>query len=229
VPDHLRAVLAKAQQIVGFERMAIDIFHPEPAEPERLADEQSESAVVGAFLQAILDRRAGELDYRSPYAARSEHVTIMPDGLVWDRDRWYLAGRQARRGDETRLWRADRVLALKAGAVVPDARPPFDVGALLGHGWLRQAMERWGQESPVVIRLARRQADRLRQDWYYRHARFEDLSDDQVEMTYGEDDRAKVLDLLRWLGPGAELISPAEWRPSIQAELAEMLAVYADA
>jgi predicted DNA-binding transcriptional regulator YafY len=232
VPDQLRAVLAKAQQIIGFERMPIDIFHPEPSEAEQPAGapagEQGEGAIVSAFIQAILDRRAVQLDYRSPYAARAEHVTVMPDGLVWDRDRWYLAGRQARRGDETRLWRADRVLALMVGAPVSDALPPFDVGTLLGHSWLRQAMELWGQESPVVIRLTRRQADRLGQDWYYRHARFEDMNENQVEMTFGEDDRAKVLDLLRWLGPGAELVRPAEWRESIQADLAEMLAAYTD-
>jgi predicted DNA-binding transcriptional regulator YafY len=228
VPDHLRAALAKAQQIIGFERMPIDVFHPERSESEQLAGAPGQGAIVSAFLQAILDRRAVALDYRSPYAAAAERMSVTPLGLVWDRDRWYLAGRQARYGDETRLWRADRVLALKAGALVSAAWPPFDVDTLLGHSWLRQAMERWSQESPVVIRLTRAQAERLGQDWYYRHARFEQVNEHQVDMTFGEDDRAKVLDLVRWLGPGAELIRPAEWRPAIQAELAAMLAVYAD-
>jgi predicted DNA-binding transcriptional regulator YafY len=50
---------------------------------------------VSTFLQAILDRRAVVLEYRSPYAAEAEQAIVAPDGLVWDRDRWYLAGRQA--------------------------------------------------------------------------------------------------------------------------------------
>jgi len=31
-------------------------------------------------------------------------------------------------------------------------------------------MQRWAEEAPVKIRLTRQQADRLRQDWYYRQA-----------------------------------------------------------
>jgi hypothetical protein len=32
---------------------------------------------------------------------------------------------------------------------------------------------------------------------------------------------------VRWLGPGAELIEPAEWRARLRAELREMAATYA--
>jgi hypothetical protein len=32
--------------------------------------------------------------------------------------------------------------------------------------------------------------------------------------------------MLRWLGPGAELLAPVEWRAALRADLAEMLAVY---
>jgi predicted DNA-binding transcriptional regulator YafY len=234
VPEHLCVVLAKAQQIIGFERMPVDIFHAERASPEQAAGPtlqraaQDESMVVSEFLQAIFDRRSVALDYRSPYAARAAHLIVMPQGLLWDRDHWYLAGNQADRDDETRLWRADRVLAIKPDAPAPSADLTFDVNTLLGHTWLQSAMKRWIQESPVVIRLARRQAERLKQDWYYRHAHFMDLSDDQIIMTFGEGDRSVVLDLLRWLGPGAELIAPVGWRAAIRAELAEMLQVYTD-
>jgi hypothetical protein len=37
-----------------------------------------------------------------------------------------------------------------------------------------------------------------------------------------------VLELVRWLGPGAELVAPAAWRMALGVELAEMLDVYAD-
>jgi predicted DNA-binding transcriptional regulator YafY len=69
-------------------------------------------------------------------------------------------------------------------------------------------------------------AERLKQDWYYRHARYEDLAGDQMLMTFGQDDQEIVFELLRWLGPGAELLAPVEWRTVLRAELAAMLAVY---
>ncbi len=46
-------------------------------------------------------------------------------------------------------------------------------------------------------------------------------------MTYGENDRASVLDLVRWLGTGAELLEPTAWRASLRDELHAMAAVYA--
>jgi predicted DNA-binding transcriptional regulator YafY len=232
VPDQLRAVLAKTQQIIGFESMPADIFHPERSDPHRSTGasdaESREGLVISVFLQAVFDRNTVTLDYRSPYGARTEPLIVTPCGLLWDRDRWYLAGKQAERADDVRLWRADRVRAIEPYTPATGVDPTFDVGALLGHTWLRSAMARWRRASPVVIRLSEQQAERLKQDWYYRHAGFEDLPGDQVLMTFGEDDREVVLSLLRWLGPGAELVAPEAWRALARAELAEMLAVYAD-
>jgi predicted DNA-binding transcriptional regulator YafY len=87
-------------------------------------------------------------------------------------------------------------------------------------------MERWRQQTPVRIRLSRPQAERLRRDWYYRHAAFDRIDEQQVLMTFGEDNREVVLELLRWLGPGAELIEPKEWRRIVRDELNQMLADY---
>ena len=47
-------------------------------------------------------------------------------------------------------------------------------------------------------------------------------------MTFGESDRDVVLELLRWLGPGAELLEPAAWRARVRAELQTMLQAHAD-
>jgi hypothetical protein len=47
-------------------------------------------------------------------------------------------------------------------------------------------------------------------------------------MTFGESDRSVVLELLRWLGPGAELIEPRAWRHALRDELSKMLAIYID-
>ncbi len=205
VPDHLRATLADARKVIGFERPPADIFHPDPPDSASPASiTATEGMVVSVFLQAVLDRRTLSLRYRSPYRGTTDAITAVPLGLFWDRDRWYLAGRRDGAGDEFRLWRADRVLGISPRTLPAASAPEFDVRDLLGRTWLHAAMEQWRAESPVIIRLPRRQAARLQQDWYYRYATYESLPDGDVLMTYGDTDRANVLELLRWLGPEAE-------------------------
>jgi len=232
MPDRLRAVLADAQRVIGFERTAGDAFHAAPtnARPGGAVTvaEPAERVAVDIFLQAILEHKAVVVDYRSPYRPGPDHVRVTPCGLLWDRDLWYLVGRRADR-EAVQLWRADRVLEIRSSSVSAGDDAEFDVRALLDRSWLQAAMEQWRQEAPVLIRLTRAQAERLKQDWYYRHARYEDLADDQVLMTFGQDDQEIVRELLRWLGPGAELLAPVEWRAALRDELAEMLAVYQEA
>ena len=45
-------------------------------------------------------------------------------------------------------------------------------------------------------------------------------------MTFGEQNPTIVLELLRWLGPGAELLEPQAWREQMREELGQMLASY---
>jgi predicted DNA-binding transcriptional regulator YafY len=227
VPEQLRAALAHAQQFIGFERLPADIFHPERADLEAMVD-ADEGTAVGIFVRAILDRKTVALDYRSPYGGSAEHIVATPHGILWDRDRWYLVGEHTGHREQARLWRADRVLRIAAHTPAVEGSSGFDMSTLLDRKWLRPAMERWRQESPVTLRITRKQAERLQQDWYYRHAQFEELAEDNILMTFGEDDRAVVLELVRWLGPGAELVAPAAWRMALGVELAEMLDMYAD-
>jgi len=228
VPEHLRAALAKAQRIIGFESAPADIFHPEQVGAQPGADPVTdEGRVVSMFVQAILERRCVVMRYRSPYSGEVEarEVIATPRGVLWDRDRWYLAGNRAGRA-ETRLWRADRVLTIRLHHPSAEPETDFDVAALLDRRWLRAAMERWIKDAPVKIRLTSRQAERLKQDWYYRYARFEPLGGDAMLMTYGEENQAFVFELLRWLGPGAELLEPQAWRATLKEELARMAAAY---
>ncbi len=228
VPERLRAVLAHARDIVGFETLSADVFHPEPDNPAPLPapGEAHDSRVTEAWLQAILDRRRLELRYHSPYRAEAKPATVEPLGLLWDRGRWYLAGRRASGDEAVRLWRADRVLEIRAGSSAAQRPPSFAVRALLDHAWMKPAMAQWLVEAPVKVRLTPAQAERLRQDWYYRHARFEAQAKGGVLMTFGESDPAVVLELLRWLGPGAELLEPAAWRAKLREELLAMAGVY---
>jgi hypothetical protein len=66
----------------------------------------------------------------------------------------------------------------------------------------------------------------MRTDWYYCHARYEDGPDGSAIVTFGQDQPEIVLELLRWLGPGAELLDPAAWRSALRDELLAMAALY---
>ncbi|MBI3734798.1 MAG: WYL domain-containing protein [Chloroflexi bacterium] len=224
MPDHFRAALAEASRVIGFETVPGDAFHPERS--NGLPAGANEGETVSVFLRAILDHRGVALSYHSPYGNGVDHVAAFPRGVLWDRGHWYLIGCRTGREPERRFWRADRVASIAPRALTADPDPSFDVRALLGRQWLQSAMQQWARESPVKIRLSRPQAERLRQDWYYGHARFDDLPDGDVLMLFGEDDRRAAFELLRWLGPGAELLEPAAWRAELRSELSQMLDVY---
>jgi predicted DNA-binding transcriptional regulator YafY len=87
-------------------------------------------------------------------------------------------------------------------------------------------MEQWQRNAPVVLRLTRAQVQRLQRDWYYRHARFEESAGNQVLMTFGEENQAIVFELVRWLGPGAELVEPKAWWERMKEELQHMASIY---
>jgi predicted DNA-binding transcriptional regulator YafY len=225
LPERLAATLAEIQKIIGFETLPDDMYlHPELAADQPPATVESQT--ISLFLQAILERREVWLDYKSPYRAGSDTLAARPCGVFWDRDHWYLVGRRGDQDQMVRFWRADRVLAIKLHRPAGAAPADFDVRDVLGRSWLKSAMAHWLEAAPVKIRLTPAQAERLQRDWYYRHARFEQISEHEVLMTYGENKQSFVLELLRWLGPGAELLEPREWREVIKEELKQMLAPY---
>lgn len=233
LPDTWRSLLVKAEQLIGFEQLPQDIFHPEPdyqALPTNtIPGEQAgqdESSTISTFFRAILDGNLVGLQYWSPYHGETANMLAEPLGLFWDRDRWYLVGKPIGQEQTVRLLRADRVVQIKLRQQSSRGKDVFDVRKLLGRTWLQPAMEQWRQRVPVKIRLSCSQAKRLRQDWYYRHAHFEQIAGDQVLMTFGETNSMLVLELLRWLGPGAELIEPKAWRERMREELRQMLAYY---
>jgi predicted DNA-binding transcriptional regulator YafY len=225
VPEHLRATLARLERVLGVERHHGDAFNPEPQEPDRVVDRQKEGATVTRFLQALLGGNEVYVRYRSPYREAESASVVRPLGLFWDRDLWYLVGTIPGSPAEQRLWRADRVLEMTArGKADPgESDGAFDVGELLGHAWLKAAMDTWRERTPVRLRITPEQAQRLRRDWYYRFAQYDSQADGSIVMSFGEDNTELVLSLLRWLGPGAELLSPAEWKPILRAQLETML------
>lgn len=227
VPDSLRTILMQAEKVIGFEHLPEDIFHPEPTPAPQTDGDTSESHIVTTFLQGILDRSLVHLRYRSPYRlSERQETTVIPLGLFWDRNHWYLVGGKQDGDPALRLWRADRVVSLTVASAGLSTPRAFDIQDLLGHTWLRSAMDQWQRSAPVVIRLTRPQAEQLQRDWYYRHARFEESAGNQVLMTIGEEKQTIVFELLRWLGPGAELVEPKAWREQLKEELQQMLSIY---
>lgn len=222
LPPRLRPLAAETRRLVGFERTAVNLFHPEPDAGHEPRDTAAKAVEV--FVSAILDRVRVRLTYQSPYRADpAPEVEAEPEGVIWDRDRWYLIGR--REDGRRRFWRADRVIAIAATGFRYRGDAGFDVRRHLGRAWLADAMRQWARSSPVAIRMTPAQADRIRADWLYRFARFE-ADGDGVVMRYGEVNPALVLQLVRWLGPGAELLAPAEWRPLLARELSAMAAAH---
>jgi hypothetical protein len=115
---------------------------------------------------------------------------------------------------------------MRTGASLEHEETAFDVRELLGRRWMETAMEQWRKEAPVRLRVTQAQAERLQQDWYYRHAAFVAEPEGTLVMAYGDDDQARVLALVRWLGPGAEVLEPAAWREAAREELESMVAAY---
>jgi predicted DNA-binding transcriptional regulator YafY len=233
VPDSLRELLLEARQRIGFEMPESDIFHPEPApaEPPISGLSPAHAApddVVQVFLQGVFHRTAVTLHYRSPYHSEATQRVIEPFGVLWDREYWYLVGRRADGHRDVRLWRADRVTEIRPTDQTLDIQTGFDIREYLGRKWLGAALQSWMEQAPVKIRLTQRLADRLRQDWYYRQAAFEPLSESETLLSIGSDDVEAVLELLRWLGVGAELVEPVQWRGLMKAQLAQMLSSYAE-
>jgi predicted DNA-binding transcriptional regulator YafY len=236
LPAETRDAVDRASRFIGFERVPADLLHPERDDPQAGLGPgpEAEGLVVGAFLRALLSRSRVTLSYRSPYREAELPGEVEPLGLLWDRDRWYLvgdspAGPVKGTTGNPRTWRADRVLAIGAGRSMPPLESDFDAGTLLERKWLRAAMGLWRSESPATIAMSRKQAELMRRDWYYGNAVFAEGPDGRVEMRYGEYRAEAAAALVSWLGPGAELIEPAEWRPIVAASLRELLEAHGGA
>ena len=227
LPASLKAILMQAEHMIGFEHLPNDIFHPELSKPTAHTNMLSnENHILSTFLRAILDQAAIHVQYESPYRPQEiQEVKATPLGLFWDRNHWYLVGKEHTGNVVIRQWRADRVQHMVIASTT-NTQTVFDIQDFLGRKWLQSAMKQWQHNALVVIRLTQLQVERLKQDWYYRHATFEEVADNQFIMMLGEDNQIVILELLRWLGPGAELMEPKAWREQMKEDLHRMLAIY---
>lgn len=224
LPSAARALLKEGQRIVGVEAAPEDIFHWERPVSQPLDG----GPVVDGFITGILSSRRVRLVYENPYRGTVREHEIEPQGILFDRDRWYLIGRSLDY-DETRIWRADKVRAVTVSTMAFRPDRDFDVQRFTGRRWLKAGFERWFEEAPRTvsrIRLTPAQAERMREDWLYRNARFDEEPDGSLVMSVPESDPRSILPLVRWLGPEAELLEPEPLRRQMAEEARKFAEIY---
>ncbi len=226
LPGPARSLLKEGSRIVAVEAAPEDVFHWE----KQVSAPLEGGPAVNGFMEGILKTRRVRLTYENPYRQTLREHDIEPQGILFDRDRWYLVGRSLDY-DEERIWRADKVheITVTGFAFRPDRS--FDVRRYLGRAWLAAAFERWFAEderSVTRIRLTVELAETLKRDWYYRHARYAEAEKGFTVMSVPEIDPRAILPLVRWLGPEAELLAPEHLRRQMAQEAKWLASRYAD-
>lgn len=222
LPKSVHGLLKDAERIVGIEPIPPDIFHSgTKAEPT-----EDWQAALDGFMAGILDSKRVRFEHVNPSRKTLKAHDVEPYGVMFDRDLWYLAGRCVDT-DTTKVYRADRVRNLELSGMFFRPDKDFSIQKLLGGAWLSQAMRRWEQEEQIAkIVVTAAQARKLGADWYYRHAIFTPADEGKVLISVPSTERLRILPLVRWLGPGAELIGPENLRKELAVELEELAKLY---
>ncbi|WP_298983008.1 WYL domain-containing protein [uncultured Roseibium sp.] len=222
LPKSVHGLLKDADRIVGIEPIPPDIFHSgTKAEPT----EDWQTALDG-FMAGILDSKRVRFEHVNPSRRTVKSHDVEPFGVMFDRDLWYLAGRCVDT-DLLKVYRADRVRSLEVSGLFFRPDKDFSIKSLTGGAWLSQAMRRWEKEEDIAeILITPHQARKLSADWYYRHAIFTPAEDGRVLISIPSTERARILPLVRWLGPGAELLGPENLRQELAEELGVLKSLY---
>jgi predicted DNA-binding transcriptional regulator YafY len=222
LPKAVHGLLKEADRIVGIEPIPPDIFHSgTKAEPT----EDWQKALDG-FMAGILDSKRVRFEHVNPARETGKAHEVEPYGVMFDRDLWYLAGRCVDT-NLVKVYRADRVQDLEISGLFFRPDKDFSIQNLLGGAWLSQAMRRWEQEEQIAkILITASQAKKLSADWYYRHAVFTPAGEGKILISIPSTSRMRILPLVRWLGPGAELLAPEPLRQEFAAELEELTRLY---
>ena len=222
LPRSAQDLLTRAERIIGIEPMPVDVFHHATQAPP--AGEWQ--AALDGFMDGILSGCRVRFQHRNPVRDELREHEVEPYGILFDRNLWYLAGRSVD-ADDLRIYRADRLRNLTVTGLRFRAPKEFSVESLLGGAWLSRAMRRWAQEDGLAeLRVTAEQARRLSQDWFYRHALFTPDGSGGVRVRLADTSAGRLYPLVRWLGPGAELIAPAELRVGLAQELAALAAAH---
>lgn len=218
LPRSVHDLLSDSERIIGIERTPVDVFHNGAA----ITPSNTWQASLDRFMEGLLASWRVRFDHINPARETPRAHEVEPYGILFDRDHWYLAGRSVD-ADDLRLYRADRVRNIELSGFRFRPDKDFSIQDLLGGAWLSSAMRRWEKDEPIArIRVGAKQAAKLANDWYYRHAMFTPDGDDAVMISIPKTDPKVLYPLIRWLGPGAELIEPAALRAGLARELDKM-------
>ena len=146
LPGPARSLLREGGRIVAVEAAPDDLFHWE----KQVSAPLDGGPAVDGFLDGILRTRRVRLIYENPYRRTLREHEIEPQGILFDRDRWYLVGRSLDY-DEERIWRADKVHEIKVTGFAFRPDRDFDVRRYLGRAWLAAAFERWFAEDERAV------------------------------------------------------------------------------
>ncbi|UES52184.1 helix-turn-helix transcriptional regulator [Roseibium aggregatum] len=222
LPKTVHGLLKEADRIVGIEPIPPDIFHS-GTKAEPTGDWQK---ALDGFMAGILDGKRVRFEHVNPTRRTVKAHDVEPYGVMFDRDLWYLAGRCVDT-DTLKVYRADRVRDLEISGLFFRPDKTFSIKSLLGGAWLSQAMRRWEQEEAIAeILITAAQAKKLSADWYYRHAVFTPAEEGRILVSIPSTERARILPLVRWLGPGAELLGPEDLRQELASELEALAGTY---
>lgn len=215
LPKNVHALLGDADRIIGIEPVPQDIFHA----GTRLEPNADWQRALDAFMLGILENRRVRFQHINPARADAKDHDVEPYAVLFDRDLWYLAGRCVDT-DIVKIYRADRVHGIEVSGFRFTPNREFSVRTLLGGAWLGRAMRRWESERTIArIRLSGTQAAKLQADWYYKHAAFTKGPDGSIIISIPDTRRSRILPLVRWLGPCAELLGPPELKQALLDDL----------
>ena len=222
LPKGVHDLLRQADRIIGVEPVPHDIFHGQTkAKPTK--DWQT---ALDGFMQGLLGNKRVRFEHIKPERGNARAHDVEPYGVLYDRNLWYLTGRSVDT-DEIKIYRADRVSNMDVSGFRFTPPKDFTIKDLLGGAWLSQAMQRWEQEgASAKIVLTQAQARLLSKDWYYRHAFFSPAGENKVLLTLPNSNKTELFRILRWLGSGAELIEPKEFRAELKEEFEVLAGVY---
>ena len=223
LPRAVHDLLVDADRIIGIEPIPGDVFH----HGTHSAPAEDWQDALDHFMEGLLLSRRVRFDHKNPSRKSPRAHEVEPRGILFDRNHWYLAG-WSLEADGMRLYRADRVRNIEVSGMRFRPDKDFSVQSLLGGQWLSEAMRRWEREDQHMTRISVNadQARILRQDWYYRHAAFTPSADGGIVISIPNTDPAVICPLVRWLGPGATLLSPEGLKTHLADELTTMLAAH---
>lgn len=169
------------------------------------AGAESAEGIRSLLVAAARERRRCSIAYLRPGAAEAEPRAVDPYVLLSAGGNWYLIA-WCHRSADTRVFRADRVVAVELLAERFTLPEGFDPGAYVREGRVYRAGEEV-EEVEVEVRYSPRIAR-----WIEEHGPVETQADGSVVVRYRVADPSWLVRHVLEHGPDAEVLRPGEMR-----------------